>query len=89
MAYGWFTVPVGSDAVVIDGGVGVWMVIVKFCSSNCGIESVTRRVKLNDPELVGVPAILPLVVLRLRPGGKAPLVTPHSRVPMPPVTETV
>ena len=89
MEYCWLTVPVGSDDVVIDGGVGELMVIVKFWSSNCGIESVTRRVRLNEPELVGVPEILPLVVLRMRPGGKAPLVTPHSKVPMPPMTETV
>lgn len=84
------TVPVGSDAgAVIVGGAGGLMVIVKFCSSNCGIESVTRRVNVNGPVLVGVPEILPFEVLRLSPGGKPPLVTPHTRVPKPPVTKTV
>ena len=78
--------PAGSDEVVIYGGVGGLMVIVKFWSSNCGIESVTRTVNSNGPEVVGVPEILPLEESRLSPGGNAPLVTPHTRVPMPPVT---
>lgn len=62
------------------------IVIVRIWSSCCGIESVTRRVKVNGPVLVGVPETLPVEGLRLTPGGNAPLVTPHTRVPMPPVT---
>jgi len=50
---------------------------------------VTRSVNLNEPVLVAVPEILPFDGLRLSPGGKAPLVTPQIRVPMPPVTDTV
>ena len=65
------------------------MVIVKFWSSNCGIESVTRSVKLNEPELIDVTEIVPFEGLTLSPGGNPPQVTPHTRVPMPPVTETV
>ena len=78
--------PAGNDEVVIYGGVGALMEIVKFWSSNCGIESVTRKVNSNEPEVVGVPEILPFEGLRLSPGGNAPLVTPHTSVPMPPVT---
>ena len=35
------------------------------------VESVTFTVKLNEPEAVGVPEIVPLVD-RLKPPGKAP-----------------
>jgi hypothetical protein len=86
------TVPIGSElefGLVIVGGAGGLMVSVKFCSSNCGIESVTRSLKLNEPVLVGVPEIFPFEALRSSPGGNAPLVTPHTRDPIPPVTETV
>ena len=77
--------PAGSAlGLVIDGGAGESMVIVKLWSANCGIESVTRSVKVNRPELVGVPEIVPVEGLSVRPGGNAPLVTPHTRVPMPP-----
>ena len=74
--------------MVIEGGVGALMEIVKFCWSNSGIASVTRSVKLNEPEVVGIPEIVPFEGSRSSPGGNAPLVTPHTRVPMPPVTET-
>ena len=73
----------------MDGGAGGLMVIVKSFSSDCGTESVTRSLKENAPVLVGVPDRLPVEALRLKPGGKAPLITPHTSVPMPPVTETV
>jgi len=89
LEYGWFTVPAGNDEVVIYGGVGELTVIVKFWSSNCGIESVTRKVNSNKPEVMGVPEILPFEGLRSSPGGNAPLVTPQTSVPMPPVTEIV
>ena len=45
--------------------------------------------KLNEPEVVVVPEILPFEGSRSSPGGNAPLVTPHTRVPMPPATEIV
>ena len=44
---------------------------------------------MNEPVLVGVPEIFPVEGLRSSPGGNAPLVTPQTRVPMPPVTDTV
>jgi hypothetical protein len=45
------------------------------CVAVCGVgavESVTFAVKLNDPEVVGVPEIVPLAAASVRPAGKAP-----------------
>ena len=39
------------------------------------LESVTVTVKLEVPELVGVPVIAPLEALRLSPAGSEPLVS--------------
>jgi hypothetical protein len=39
------------------------------------LESVTVTVKLEVPELVGVPVIAPLEALRLNPAGREPLVS--------------
>ena len=36
------------------------------------VESVTLAVKLNEPEAVGVPEMLPVPAVSVRPAGKAP-----------------
>src|SRR5258708_20063523 len=50
--------------------------------------SVTCTVKLNIPVLLGLPVIAPVAGLRLKPGGRAPVVAiPVSvQVPPPPLT---
>ena len=40
-------------------------------------ESATCTVKLNVPELVGVPVIAPVAAFKLKPEGKAPVVMTH------------
>jgi len=82
-------VPAGSVNEAMDSGAGGLIVIEKSFSSDCGTESVTRSLKENVPALVGVPERLPVEALRLRPGGREPLITPHTSVPIPPVAETV
>ena len=47
-------------------------------------ESVTLAVKLKVPAVVGVPVIAPVLVLRLSPGGKLPVLLQVKGV-MPPV----
>ena len=36
------------------------------------VESVTLAVKLNEPEAVGVPEIVPVAAAMVKPAGKAP-----------------
>ena len=36
------------------------------------VESVTLAVKLNEPDAVGAPEMLPVPAVRVRPAGKAP-----------------
>jgi len=38
----------------------------------------TRRVKVNRPDVVGVPEIVPAVACKLKPGGKNPLWIVHT-----------
>lgn len=83
------TVPVGSElefGLVIDGGGGGLIVIDKAFVSDCGIASVTCTVKENVPVAVAVPEIWPVDAVRLKPFGRAPIITPQVRGAMPPVT---
>ncbi len=45
---------------------------LKDCEACCAAESVARMVKLEEPEAVGVPEIVPDEALRDRPDGKLP-----------------
>jgi len=49
-------------------------------------ESVTCTVKLKGPALVGVPLIVPVLLLMLRPLGKVPLLTVKVSGGVSPVT---
>jgi len=49
------------------------MAFVPVCAVG-EVESVTLAVKLNEPEAVGVPEMLPVPADRVRPTGKAPAV---------------
>jgi hypothetical protein len=89
------TVPVGKElelGLVIDGGAGGSILIERTWVSNCeekGVESVTRIVNPNVPVAVAVPEILPVWLLRDRPVGSPPEITPHVRGATPPVTPRV
>ena len=48
--------------------------------------SVTCMVKLEGPEVVGVPLICPAAEFNTRPAGKAPTLTVQVYCPLPPVT---
>jgi hypothetical protein len=49
---------------------------------------VTRTLKLADPGGEGVPEMTPVLLLRLRPAGKAPVATDQIRGAVPPVLLT-
>jgi hypothetical protein len=76
--YGTFTVPSGSETVVICGGAGK-MVIGRVAIAICGggPESFTRnRIGVNVPYAVGVPLITPFG-FKVKPGGRAPAINCH------------
>ncbi len=83
--------PAASVVVVIDGGAGKLMAILRACVAVIGVmvlESVTLTVKFAvtlGP--VGVPEIVP-VPLRVRPAGNAPALIENVTVPAPPVFAT-
>ena len=52
-------------------------------------ESVTRAVKLYVPLVVGVPEIVPVPLLSVRPGGSEPLSSDHAYGLVPPVAASV
>jgi hypothetical protein len=56
-----------------------WTTIVKALVAIFGLleESLTLRVKLKDPAVLGTPEILPLALLSVRPLGKLPAETDH------------
>ncbi len=53
----------------------------KLCCGEVPVESVTGTKKGNVPAVVGVPEIVPLLGVRVSPGGSAPLVTAQVGVP--------
>ena len=67
--------PAGSvdGFTVIAGHTGV---IVKVAEPAQEFASVAVRVKVRDAELVGVPVMAPVLVLRLKPTGSVPLLMP-------------
>ena len=51
------------------------MVKLKVFDAVCAegkVESVTLAVKLNEPDVVGVPEIVPVTTAKVKPAGKAP-----------------
>lgn len=79
--------PFGSDVVVIASAPAAAMAIVKaFVAVFTGeLESVTSAVKVKEPDCVGVPEIVPELLLNVNPAGSEPLVTLHERGVVPPV----
>ena len=70
-----FTCPDGSEVVVICTGFGAAAIVrVKAFVAVCAgeVESVTLAVKLNEPDAVGVPEMLPVPAVSVRPAGRAP-----------------
>jgi hypothetical protein len=88
------SVPAGSgEVVVMDGGGGRLIVILRACVADCGatvLESVTLTVKFVVPlGPVGVPVMAP-PLLSVRPGGNVvPPLRVNVSVPAPPVAATV
>jgi hypothetical protein len=74
--YAVLTRPDGTELVVICSGVtAAATVIVNDCVAVCAVgvvESTTLAVKLKEPDVVGVPDIVPAVADRLSPAGNAP-----------------
>ena len=62
--------------VVICTGFGAAAIVrLKAFVAVCAVgevESVTLALKLNEPDAVGVPEILPVPAARVSPAGKAP-----------------
>jgi hypothetical protein len=58
---------------MLRGATGCAIEIVKVFVADCGVdeESLTFTAKLNWPDWVGVPLMVP-VALRVRPGGNEP-----------------
>jgi hypothetical protein len=63
-------------------------VMLRACVAVCAVgvaESVALTVKLLAPVVVGVPVIAPVLVLSVRPAGRAPTVTAHVTGGVPPL----
>src|SRR5690349_9681448 len=69
--YGWFTVALGSEPVVMLGD-GL-MTTTYDCDPDESSESVAVTVKLKLPVAEGVPAIVPLELSSARPVGRVPV----------------
>jgi hypothetical protein len=54
----------------------------------CALPSLAKIAKENDPEVVGVPVIEPVLLERLNPGGRTPEDTVKEYGACPPLTET-
>src|SRR5580704_1771669 len=72
------TMPLGKVVVVMDGAGGRLTAMLSGCEPDCAglLESVTLMVKLDvlfGP--VGAPVIAPVLLFRLRPGGRVPTLT--------------
>jgi hypothetical protein len=66
--------------------------MLRFALAVCGVgvvESVAVTVKLLVPAVVGVPLIVPVVGLSVRPTGSVPVVTAQLTGFVPPVNVSV
>ena len=79
------TVPAGNDAVIIFKG-GALIVNETLAVADPDTLSVTCTVKLDEPEVLGVPDIV--LPARLRPAGSDPLATDHVYGEDPPVASS-
>jgi hypothetical protein len=77
-------VPAGNDVVAIASAVGAFTVTVIAWLDELLAASVTSKV--TDALLlpVGVPLIVPVLLVKLKPAGKAPELTVHLKGPVPP-----
>jgi hypothetical protein len=78
------------DRAAVEIVSAVPIVIVRFFVADAGVglvASVTVKVTLLVPDVVGVPVIAPVVAFRARPGGSP--VADHAYGVLPPVAETV
>jgi hypothetical protein len=82
-----FTVPAGSEAVLIESTAGLIVSARSFVAFWLPLSN-TWTVKLAGPAEVGVPLITPFVGDNARPAGKAPAVTDQPYGVVPPVTDT-
>ena len=82
-------VPPNSDAVVIEGGVGAAMIVIRSnFESDRLAASVTFAVKSKGPAVAGVPEIVPAPEI-VKPGGKLPAATDQEYGVVPPVADSV
>jgi hypothetical protein len=69
------------------------ILIVNDCDVvDAPVESVTLTVKVNRPNVVGVPEIVTVLVVlapSANPGGRLPEATDHAKFGTPPVRDTV
>src|ERR1022692_2785265 len=81
------SVPVGNEAVVMDGG-GL-MVKANALLAVAWLTSVTWMVKLKLPAVVGVPLICPVAEFSATPAGRVPAGTLKVKGNVPPVITRV
>jgi len=75
--------------VVIDKGGLTVMVSVAMSTAAVGVcESVTETLKLVEPSVVGVPLMVPPVLI-VRPGGRVPDASAQVNGPLPPTEVSV
>src|SRR5450759_1626547 len=77
--------------VIFGKGFGIAIVRVKALLAVAGVpaESVTSTVKLNTPDAVGVPEIVPVTASSANPGGSAPAEIDQVYGGIPPVAVIV
>ena len=82
------TVPPGSEAGVICGGLDVFTRMESACVAACPNVSATRTMNGKLPVAVGAPVIVPVLAFRLRPGGNVPEAMLKVSGPVPPWVNT-
>ena len=82
------TVPPGSEADVICGGLDVFTRIESDCVAACPNVSATRTVNGKLPVAVGAPTIVPVLECKSRPGGNVPEAMLKVSGPVPPWVST-
>jgi hypothetical protein len=80
--YGASTRPLGRDVVVMAGG--ILMVNARVPGVEFAL-SAARMVKVNVPDIEGVPLITPLFTSKFKPGGNAPMRIDQVNGGVPPV----
>jgi hypothetical protein len=77
--YAVFTVPLGNDVVEIEGGVlpSTVAIVIDSCFVPLPAAFSAFTVNAADVAVVGVPAIMPVVALRVNPVGNVPLAMLH------------